>query len=99
MKLLKSILILGCLVFVFSGCKNEEIMDGVKINLDDEIIKVDNEIITTDENEAVYIANDIIYYESGKDFTYGEGSEKDAILRMRQQRILWYILQNPEFIA
>ena len=29
----------------------------------------------TDPSAAVYVANDIVYYEAGKDFTYGEGSE------------------------
>ena len=29
-------------------------------------------------NDKVFITNDIVYYESGKDFTYGEGGEEDA---------------------
>ncbi|MBR4949727.1 MAG: carbohydrate-binding domain-containing protein [Clostridia bacterium] len=78
MKFIKTLLIMSCFVFLFAGCKKVENIDGIKINLSDEIIKVDEEKISTDENEAVYIANDIIYYESGKDFTYGEGTEKDA---------------------
>lgn len=51
--------------------------DGVVIALSDEEITVDGEPIGTDE-DAVYAANDIVYYESGRDFTYGEGTEEDA---------------------
>ncbi len=52
--------------------------DAVEINLSDEVITVNGEAAGTDSNAAVYTAKDIVYYESGKDFTYGEGSEKDA---------------------
>ena len=60
--------------------KNDPITsyEGVEINLSDEGITVDQKPVGTNEEEAVYIANDIVYYESGKDFTYGEGTEKDA---------------------
>ncbi|MBR2320000.1 MAG: carbohydrate-binding domain-containing protein [Clostridia bacterium] len=56
----------------------DETYDGVKIQLADEGITVDGEAISADTSKAVYAANDIVYYESGKDFTYGEGTEKDA---------------------
>jgi len=39
---------------------------------------VNGETVGTDPTAAVYAANDIVYYEAGKDFTYGEGTEKDA---------------------
>ena len=39
---------------------------------------VNGETVGTDPTAAVYAASDIIYYESGKDFKYGEGTEKDA---------------------
>jgi len=52
--------------------------DGVVVDLTDEIITVDGKVISTNEGDAVYAANDIVYYESGKDFTYGEGTEQDA---------------------
>ena len=29
------------------------------------------------ETQAVYTANDIVYYEEGKDFTYGEGTKEE----------------------
>ena len=41
---------------------NEVLVDGIQIN---------------SESENIYVANDIIYYEEGKDFTYGEGSKED----------------------
>ena len=56
----------------------EETYEGVKIQLSDEGITVDGVAISADTGAAVYAAHDIVYYESGKDFTYGEGTEKDA---------------------
>ena len=52
--------------------------EGVEIVLSDAGITVDGEAIASKDSSAVYVANDIVYYESGKDFTYGEGTEKDA---------------------
>ena len=52
--------------------------DATQIVLRDSGITVDGAAVSTDVTAAVYRANDIVYYESGKDFTYGEGSEKDA---------------------
>jgi len=51
---------------------------GIYINLSDEEITVDNDLISEDPSSAVYTARDIVYYEEGKDFTYGEGEEGDA---------------------
>ena len=54
-------------------------VDGtVHINLSDEEITVNGEAISTGNTSDVYTACDIVYYEAGHDFTYGEGSEKDA---------------------
>ena len=61
---------------------SEEIIHGesdityVNIVVSDEGVYVDD-VLATSEGD-VYVANDVVYYESGKDFTYGEGSEKDA---------------------
>ncbi len=52
--------------------------EATQIVLSDSGITVDGAAVSTDVTAAVYTANDIVYYESGKDFTYGEGSEKDA---------------------
>ena len=48
------------------------------IVLSDSGITADGTDVGSMNTAAVYTANDIVYYESGKDFTYGEGSEKDA---------------------
>ncbi len=49
-----------------------------EITLSDDGIKVNGEAVSTDATSEIYTANDIVYYESGKDFTYGEGTESDA---------------------
>ena len=55
-----------------------EIEGASYISLSDEEITVDGDVVTTDTEAAVYVANDIVYYEEGGDFTYGEGTEADA---------------------
>ena len=52
--------------------------DAVTINLSDSEITVNGIRAETNTGNNVYIENDIIYYEAGKDFTYGEGTESDA---------------------
>ena len=52
--------------------------NATQVVLSDNGITVDGAAVSTDATAAVYTANDIVYYESGKDFTYGEGSQKDA---------------------
>ena len=47
-------------------------MDGGKVAVDGETAPAD------DPSAAVYTAHDIVYYEEGHDFTYGEGTEADA---------------------
>ena len=56
----------------------EDVYEGAVIELSDNGILVDGVAISEDTNAAVYKANDIVYYEAGKDFTYGEGTETDA---------------------
>lgn len=51
---------------------------AVNIVLSDNGIFVDGEAISENTEDAVYEANDIVYYEDGKDFAYGEGTEEDA---------------------
>lgn len=48
------------------------------INLSDDEILVNGNPISTDYQSDVYVANDIVFYLEGQDFTYGEGTEKDA---------------------
>lgn len=74
--------ILACvlaIIFVLTGCSTPEnsVIEGVKIKLSDKKITVDGSEILTDNTAAVFKANDIVYYESGKDFTYGEGEKGD----------------------
>ena len=52
--------------------------EAVSIELSDGGIKVEGGETTDDTEAAVYVAHDIVYYEEGKDFTYGEGDETDA---------------------
>ncbi|MBR2937193.1 MAG: carbohydrate-binding domain-containing protein [Oscillospiraceae bacterium] len=47
------------------------------IGLSDSGITVDGKTASIDSAEAVYTAKDIVYYEAGKDFTYGEGTKAD----------------------
>ena len=51
--------------------------NAVNIALADDKITVDGSDITEDNTQAVYKANDIVYYEAGHDFTYGEGEADD----------------------
>ena len=48
------------------------------IELSDEEIIINGDTVTTNTKAAVYVANDIVYYEEGKDFTYGEGTPEEA---------------------
>ena len=56
----------------------QEFPDTVSIVLSDDGVTVDGEAASTDETAAVYTAHDIVYYEDGHDFTYGEGTAADA---------------------
>ena len=92
MKSSKMVAVLLSVVFLMTACNTKPTptspvvqapvapsYDNVtKIVLSDDGITVDGATVGSDNTAAVYTANDIVYYESGKDFTYGEGSEKDA---------------------
>ena len=67
-------------MLVLCGCsKTDELeKNAVRIDLSDDGISVAGKSVKTDASNAVYVANDIVYYEEGKDFTYGEGTEKDS---------------------
>ena len=54
------------------------IEEATEIVLSDESITVEGKSVSESYADAVYKANDIIYYEAGHDFTYGEGSEEEA---------------------
>ena len=65
--------------------KNTKTAPGLDVNMEsateiilsDDGITVQGEAVSSDTTQAVYIANDIVYYEAGKDFTYGEGTAAD----------------------
>ena len=65
---------------MLTGCagKVPAAEEGIVISLSDAQITVDGAAVSNDPSQAVYTARDIIYYESGRDFTYGEGTEDDA---------------------
>ncbi len=58
--------------------KTPAVIEGAtEIALSDDGITVGGKAVSTDSADAVYTANDIVYYEAGKDFTYGEGTKTD----------------------
>ncbi len=66
-------------VLLLTGCSTpaEPKIDGVQINLSDDKITVDSKEITNNVDQAVYSANDIVFYLEGQDFKYGEGTKAD----------------------
>ena len=73
--------VLACIIVItllFSGCSfaTPEI-EGTQIKLSDNKITVDGKMVTSDNTQAVYIANDIVFYLEGQDFKYGEGTKED----------------------
>ena len=67
------------LSLLLSGCSfMSSKVKGTQINLSDNKITVDGNEITSDSTQAVYAANDIVFYLAGQDFTYGEGTAEDA---------------------
>ena len=69
-KLLSAMLLLAlaasCLSLSALAADTEK---ATAIRLSDSKITVDGKTASTDETAAVYTAHDIVYYESGKDFT------------------------------
>ena len=62
-------------------------VDGATaIVLSDSGITVDGKAVSADSAEAVYTARDIVYYEAGKDFTYGEGEKTDEHIKEEADR-------------
>lgn len=54
-----------------------ESVDAVEIALSDSGSTVDGQAISASAENAVYSANDIVFYLAGQGFTYGEGTEAD----------------------
>lgn len=65
-------------VFLIVGC-NQKPQTNNQINVENIVdIQLSDHEIKVSKEDCVNIANDIIYYEEGKDFTYGEGTQSDA---------------------
>lgn len=54
-----------------------DVSNAIPIILSDDKITVDGKTVSDNPEEDVYIANDIIFYLEGQDFTYGEGTKED----------------------
>ena len=66
------------LVLGITGLAAEEYPDAVRVVLNGAAVTADGETVPADDpNAAIYTAHDIVYYEAGHDFTYGEGTEAD----------------------
>lgn len=88
MKLIRFFAFLLAIMLTISACSaateeglendTEEIKTETEKSAVTEIILSDEEIKINGDKDAVHTANDIIYYEDGHDFTYGEGTEKDS---------------------
>ena len=52
--------------------------DETSIVLSDSGVEVDGQTAPDSADAAVYVGADIVYYEDGRDETYGEGTEEDA---------------------
>ena len=73
-------------VLVEEGKSKFEMEGASYIELSDNLIMVDGDEVTTSSEEAVYVANDIVYYEEGQDFTYGEGTKEDEHSKEEAQK-------------
>lgn len=85
MKQIAALVLTGCLsVGLLSACgaqsvpAEEALPEGtVSIQLSDSGITVDGEKASSDDTAAVYTAHDIVFYQAGQGFTYGEGTAAD----------------------
>ena len=79
---MKKLLSIAFALMLAVSCMNAVVFasdaeDTTVIRLSDSGITVDGKTAPTDETAAVYTAHDIVYYEAGKGFTYGEGTAAD----------------------
>jgi len=87
-RLISLLLTLSLCTGLVSGCGQKQSGEGdtqpsqwpdaIRIELSDGGVRVNGETAPTDPGATVYTANDIVYYEAGRDFTYGEGTDADA---------------------
>ena len=72
-----SIFLAAAMVLSCAACASAAPAETV-ITLSDSGVKVDGKAASTKSTSAVYTGADIIYYASGKDETYGAGTEADS---------------------
>ena len=74
----KVLICIIAIVILLSACDKSSVeIEGTQISLSDSGITVDGKEITSDNSQAVYFANDIVFYPEGQDFKYGEGTKAD----------------------
>ncbi len=74
-------------------------LSGTKIILSDDDVLVDGVRASEDSSQAVYVAHDIIYYEDGHDFTYGEGEESEMHSKEEaDQHTVIHITQPGDYV-
>ena len=81
MKVSRMLAAVAALLLSLSACSTkpgDRQTDAVQIQLSDQGITVAGAAAAAEPENGVHVANDIVYYESGKDFTYGEGTLRDA---------------------
>lgn len=62
-----------------SGCSQRKTNEKIiKVTLSDQQILVDGKEASANSKDAVYVGNDIIYYEENQGETYGNGNQSDA---------------------
>lgn len=77
-EILQAVLTSVLLAAALTACAAVPQTAAEEIVLSDSGITVNGTDVSTDPSAAVYTANDIVYYEAGKDHTYGEGTKADA---------------------
>ena len=78
---MKKIIVLLICILLLVGCSNGSSVsydDTITITLSDNEILVNDNNISMNVSDDVYLANDIVYYEEGKDSSYGEGTVSDS---------------------
>ncbi len=76
MKVTKVFAVLLVSALLFTACGKTPAPSAIDSAI--QIVLSDKGVTVNGDTAAVHTAHDIVYYEEGKDFTYGEGTENDA---------------------